>query len=231
MKKTDTLQDEPMTPEQFHQSHTALPPSTPQVRGTMACGEPKPLTPILCGLPPNHKGDHSWAGAPQVPVEFEDMEHLPPYLYNTYLSSIVHNISNGEIGPLEGIEQLERLSTRNPALAQATEQRLPFVTDLKCPACGSTGTIFVGNGGYLTCSVDTCPKSDYVEALKEATELAKVEGAQEENELWTKAVQQLRVYWEERLRGLPVYAKIGIQDADYVIENYKRLRTLSKDDK
>jgi len=27
----------------------------------------------------------------------------------------------------------------------------------KCPACDWKGTIFVGDGGYLTCSRDTCP--------------------------------------------------------------------------
>jgi hypothetical protein len=26
-----------------------------------------------------------------------------------------------------------------------------------CPACGSTGTLFIGNGGYLTCSLIGCP--------------------------------------------------------------------------
>lgn len=28
----------------------------------------------------------------------------------------------------------------------------------RCPACGSGGTLFVGAGGFLTCSLDRCPE-------------------------------------------------------------------------
>lgn len=27
----------------------------------------------------------------------------------------------------------------------------------RCPACGSTGTLFVADGGHVTCSLDRCP--------------------------------------------------------------------------
>lgn len=27
----------------------------------------------------------------------------------------------------------------------------------RCPACGSDGTLFLGSGGYVTCSVGDCP--------------------------------------------------------------------------
>jgi hypothetical protein len=27
----------------------------------------------------------------------------------------------------------------------------------RCPACGCDGTLFVANGGYITCSLDKCP--------------------------------------------------------------------------
>lgn len=48
--------------------------------------------------------------------------------------------------------------------AKFAEQAHPFIKDLKCPACGMTGTIFVASGNYLTCSTDTCPNSDFAEA-------------------------------------------------------------------
>lgn len=42
---------------------------------------------------------------------------------------------------------------------------LPWITGLRCPACNSS-TLFVANGGYITCSLSTCPNSDYADALK-----------------------------------------------------------------
>ena len=50
---------------------------------------------------------------------------------------------------------------------QEREERLPFITDLQCPACESTGSLFVAKGGYVTCSVSDCPNPDYVEALEQ----------------------------------------------------------------
>jgi hypothetical protein len=35
----------------------------------------------------------------------------------------------------------------------------------RCPACGSTGTLFVGQGGYITCSLDRCPDPGVVADL------------------------------------------------------------------
>jgi len=45
------------------------------------------------------------------------------------------------------------------------EPQLPWITDLECPACHSTGFLFVGKGGYITCSVSDCPNPDYNNAL------------------------------------------------------------------
>jgi hypothetical protein len=35
----------------------------------------------------------------------------------------------------------------------------------KCPSCGSTGTLFVGEGGYLTCSLIGCPQPGVTQAI------------------------------------------------------------------
>jgi len=37
----------------------------------------------------------------------------------------------------------------------------------RCPACGSSGTLFLGDGGYITCSLVECPTP---EAAHEAIE-------------------------------------------------------------
>ena len=36
----------------------------------------------------------------------------------------------------------------------------------RCPACG-TGNLFVGEGGYITCALDTCPEPDAASTLLE----------------------------------------------------------------
>lgn len=39
-----------------------------------------------------------------------------------------------------------------------------WITDLKCPACNKAA-LFVGKGGYVTCSHLDCPNPDYEKAL------------------------------------------------------------------
>lgn len=39
-----------------------------------------------------------------------------------------------------------------------------------CPACKSKDTVFVGSGGYLTCSWTECPEPDYLKAWTQHVE-------------------------------------------------------------
>jgi hypothetical protein len=57
-----------------------------------------------------------------------------------------------------------------PQTQQSGGDELRWITDLRCPACNSSSTLFVGNGGYITCSLNTCPDPDYADALKVATQ-------------------------------------------------------------
>jgi hypothetical protein len=69
-----------------------------------------------------------------------------------------------------------------------------------CPACKSHNTVFVGAGGYLTCSWAECPEPDFLKAWIQHVE--NVRGAT--NKMWKKE----RDYWKnlaERLMQLPSY--------------------------
>lgn len=44
-------------------------------------------------------------------------------------------------------------------------QPIPMVNGLDCPACGHP-TLILGNGGYVTCSLEGCPNPDYSEAVE-----------------------------------------------------------------
>lgn len=48
--------------------------------------------------------------------------------------------------------------------AKTTLQPIPMVNGLDCPACGHP-TLILGNGGYVTCSLEGCPNPDYAEAV------------------------------------------------------------------
>ncbi|MDB5556983.1 MAG: hypothetical protein JWL86_6967 [Rhizobium sp.] len=39
-----------------------------------------------------------------------------------------------------------------------------------CPACKSTNTVFIGSGGYMTCSWAECPEPDYLKAWQQHCE-------------------------------------------------------------
>lgn len=43
-----------------------------------------------------------------------------------------------------------------PASTETIATHHPDVAG-RCPACGSNGTLFLGSGGYVTCSVSYCP--------------------------------------------------------------------------
>lgn len=59
------------------------------------------------------------------------------------------------------------------ALREQVKQPLPTINGLDCPACGHP-TLFLGEGGYITCGLEDCPNPDYAEsqAAKHERELA-----------------------------------------------------------
>lgn len=74
---------------------------------------------------------------------------------------------------LDGMEPTRIADIASLVWAWHTAQTAhPFIEGLRCPACSSMGTIFVANGNYLTCSLDTCPNPDYAEAAAAAQERA-----------------------------------------------------------
>lgn len=67
----------------------------------------------------------------------------------------------------------------NPQQAEEL-QPIPMINGLDCPACGHP-TLILGNGGYVTCSLEGCPNPDYAEANEaklEAYAAEKVAAAQ-----------------------------------------------------
>lgn len=46
----------------------------------------------------------------------------------------------------------------SPHIARASAH-MPFVQGT-CPGCGMDGTLFLGSGGYVTCSSLSCPEPD-----------------------------------------------------------------------
>jgi hypothetical protein len=53
-----------------------------------------------------------------------------------------------------------------------TEQKQDWIKGTKCPACGKEG-LFVGKGGYITCSHLDCPNPDYGETIQARIQEAK----------------------------------------------------------
>ena len=65
----------------------------------------------------------------------------------------------------EAIEQLRlALSASSPTPAPQKQSDTDEWLKMKCPACNGK-TLFVGNGGYLTCSLVDCPEPDTEKAL------------------------------------------------------------------
>lgn len=97
---------------------------------------------------------------------------------------------------------------------QAEElQPIPMVNGLDCPACGHP-TLILGNGGYITCSLEGCPNPDYAEALEAHAQAEKERAARiDEIEKFSNW------YYFDRLDG-----------RELPIENYKdeRLAELQK---
>lgn len=48
--------------------------------------------------------------------------------------------------------------------ADIAEMQSPWIKGTRCPACKNE-TLFVANGGYITCSWHECPNPDYQAAL------------------------------------------------------------------
>lgn len=42
-----------------------------------------------------------------------------------------------------------------------------------CPACRSKNTVFIGSGGYLTCSWINCPEPDFMQAWENELEVVR----------------------------------------------------------
>lgn len=51
------------------------------------------------------------------------------------------------------------------AVSRLTLDAESVLRKLRCPSCGHTGCIFVGNGGYLTCGIAECPNPDFAESV------------------------------------------------------------------
>lgn len=50
-----------------------------------------------------------------------------------------------------------------------TRYPLPLAPSLRCPACGRQATLFIGIGGYPTCSSRECPEPDAATTLLSST--------------------------------------------------------------
>jgi hypothetical protein len=94
---------------------------------------------------------------------------LPPKELEKEIGNILSGISaahsvlecGGTILEIQGLtEAKQQLLALYP-----TGQPLPWIKDVKCPACGLSEMLFVGSGGYITCSNVECPNPDYAEAL------------------------------------------------------------------
>jgi hypothetical protein len=88
----------------------------------------------------------------------------------------------------------------------------------KCPSCGSSGTLFIGKGGYLTCSLIDCPQPGVGRAL--VALLAENEETQEWEKFHPRAVKLLR-----KRKNFLVIA----EDEPYFIEAYKLIREHEKE--
>lgn len=109
-------------------------------------------------------------------------------------------------GPVGWRADMERLITQATERSKLDKFYQPgmesfWISEIPCPACRRVG-LFLGNGGYITCSQDDCPNPDYAESSKLATERAEVEKVEK---------------WKS-LCGCPM--------CEYHIEAY-RLRTLT----
>jgi uncharacterized Zn finger protein (UPF0148 family) len=56
--------------------------------------------------------------------------------------------------------------------AEQQPQPISMINGIDCPACGHP-TLYLGNGGHITCAVDDCPNPDYADALKSHAEQEK----------------------------------------------------------
>jgi hypothetical protein len=70
------------------------------------------------------------------------------------------------VGPPGWRTDIERLIGEQ--VDRAALQPIPMVNGLDCPACGHP-TLILGEGGYVTCSLEGCPNPDYAEALEAHT--------------------------------------------------------------
>ena len=62
-------------------------------------------------------------------------------------------------------EYLDAVVELIEAMLEAKVQPIPMINGLDCPACGHP-TLILGDGGYVTCSLEGCPNPDYAEAVE-----------------------------------------------------------------
>jgi hypothetical protein len=65
--------------------------------------------------------------------------------------------------------------------ADKFDPKQPRIKGITCPACGSHDSIFIGTGGYLTCSWIECPEPELEAAIQQ------------------KLAEQIRAFGEEVL--------------------------------
>lgn len=69
--------------------------------------------------------------------------------------------------PPTDADRLATLETAIRRVREAITTDTPSWIRGHCPACGSAGVLFVGDGGHITCSLDACPDPDAASSLLE----------------------------------------------------------------
>ena len=97
----------------------------------------------------------------------------------------------------------------------------------RCPGCGHDGQLFLGSGGYVTCSIAECPNpgaaSDLLAMRVQPDRLRKFHTARVGAERWSLAhpldcdlatckYDQVAQLWDVRPRALGTYAWHGLDE-------------------
>lgn len=94
---------------------------------------------------------------PAPPVSLDDLRKQ----INTIIPWCKDEDCDMHLPEAQGKEIVDRVM----AVVSAYTERARWIKGTKCPnGCGET--LFVGNGGYVTCSWAECPNRDYDDALK-----------------------------------------------------------------
>lgn len=92
---------------------------------------------------------------------------------------------------------------------EAYQPKQPHIRGITCPACGSHDSIFIGTGGYLTCSWVECPEPELEAAIQK-----------HEQEAIAAAVVAARI---NSLLDLEQWAKIHDLDGQMIFEGIEHM--------